>query len=115
MDDPIQHAVTEAAPELAPAPLRFERRLHDRWASRGIATAYRVAGQRFGERHVLRLLDESYEGLGALTSRPLEPGAVVSVGFATLGYHARSGVVLRCAPCGEGYRVAIRFEARMAA
>jgi hypothetical protein len=115
VDEPIQHGVTEVDPEPAPAPLRFERRLHDRWASRGIATAYRVAGQRFGERHVLRLLDESYEGLGALTSRPLEPGAVISVGFAALGHPAKSGVVLRCAPCGDGYRVAIRFETRMAA
>ncbi|MHC4129135.1 MAG: hypothetical protein ACYTE6_05310 [Planctomycetota bacterium] len=115
MDTPSRHGVTEADREPAPAPLRFERRLHDRWSSRGTATAYRVAGQRFGERHVLRLLDESYEGLGALTSRPLEPGAVVSVGFATLGHPAKSGVVLRCAPCGDGYRVAIRFETRMAA
>ena len=115
MDTPSRHGVTEADREPAPAPLRFERRLHDRWPSRGTATAYRVAGQRFGERHVLRLLDESYEGLGALTSRPLEPGAVVSIGFATLGHPAKSGVVLRSAPCGDGYRVAIRFETRMAA
>jgi hypothetical protein len=74
-----------------------------------------VAGERFGERHVLKLLDESYEGLGAVSSRPLEPGAVVSVAFAALGYTARPGVVLRCAPCGDGYRVAIRFEIRAAA
>jgi hypothetical protein len=80
-----------------------------------MATAYHVAGQRFGERHVLRLLDESYEGLGAITARPMEPGAIVSVGFATIGYPARNGVVMRCAPCGDGYRVAILFETRMAA
>ena len=99
----------------APAPLKFERRRQDRWPTRGIATAYRVGGDRFGERHVLKLLDESCEGLGATTARPLEPGAVVSVGFATLGHPAHTGVVLRCLPCGDGYRVAIRFETRMAA
>jgi hypothetical protein len=115
VDNSSQHAVTEAGPDPAPAPLRFERRLHDRWPSRGIATAYRIAGQHFGQRHVLKLVDESYEGLGAVTAQPLEPGTVVSVGFATLGYPAKSGVVLRCAPSGDGYRVAIRFETRLAA
>jgi hypothetical protein len=99
----------------APGPLRFERRQHDRWPCRGTATAYRVAGQRFGERHVLKLLDESYDGIGAVTARPLEPDTPVSVGFAALGHPAKSGVVLRCAPCGDGYRVAIRFESRLAA
>ena len=115
MENPSQHGVTEADHDPAPAPLRFERRVHDRWPCRGTATAYRVAGQRFGQRHVLKLIDESCEGLGAITAQPLEPGAVVSVGFATLGHPAKSGVVLRCAPCGDGYRVAIRFEHRLAA
>jgi hypothetical protein len=113
VDTPDQHGATDA--DGGPAALRFERRLHDRWPCRGIATAYRVSGQRFGERHVLRLLDESCEGLGALTSRPLEAGTIVSVGFATLAHPAKSGVVLRCAPCGDGYRVAVRFETRLAA
>jgi len=115
VDKPAQHGVLESPFDPAPAPLRFERRRHDRWKCRGVATAYHVGGQRFGERHVLRLLDESFESLGAITSRPLEPGALVSVGFATLAHPARSGVVLRCEPCGDGYRVAIRFELAMAA
>jgi hypothetical protein len=115
VDNPSQHGVTEADRDPTPPALRFERRLQDRWPCRGTATAYRVAGQHFGQRHVLKLVDESCEGLGAITAQPLEPGAVVSVGFATLGLPTKSGVVLRCAPCGDGYRVAIRFEHRLAA
>jgi hypothetical protein len=106
------HESIELAP---PAPLRFERRLIDRWPARGVASAYCVGGDRFGQRFILQLIDESHEGLAARTSRPLEPGTAVSVGFATLGHHARRGVVLRCVPCGEGYRLAIRFETRLAA
>ena len=115
MEHHPQDGVVDSRFESAPGPLKFERRRCDRWPCRGIATAYHVGGQRFGERHVLRLTDESCEGLGATTSRPLEPGAVVSVGYATLVHPARSGIVLRCRPCGDGYRVAIRFERAMAA
>jgi hypothetical protein len=115
VDKRAQRGVLQSPFDPTPAPLRFERRRHDRWKCRGVATAYRVGGQRFGERHVLRLVDESCEGLAAVTSGPLEPGAMVSVGFATLAHPARSGVVLRCEPCGDGYRVAIRFELAMAA
>ena len=99
----------------APAPLRFERRSQDRWPAEGIVTAYRLAGDRFGEKQSLRMLDYSWDGLGANSSVPLEPGTIVSLEFQAPGYMTKRGEVVRCLPCGDGYRLAIRFEARLAA
>ena len=99
----------------APEPLRFERRTLDRWPMTGVADAYRVGGMRFGENATLRLLDCSDDAFGAASDRPLEPGAVVAVSFRTPGYATRLGHVVRCLPAGDGYRVAVRFERRLAA
>ena len=99
----------------APAPLRFERRSQDRWPVEGVATAFRLAGDRFGEMQSLKMIDYSWDGLGAISSAPLEPGTMVSLGFQSPGYMAKRGVVVRCLPCGDGYRLAIRFEALLAA
>ena len=99
----------------APAPLRFERRASDRWPVEGVATAFRLAGDRFGEMQPLKMIDYSWDGLGAKCSTPLEPGTILSLGFQAPGYAAKRGVVVRCLPCGDGYRLAIRFEALLAA
>ncbi len=99
----------------APAPLRFERRTQDRWPVDGVVTAFRLAGDRFGERQSLKMLDYSWDGLGANSSAPLEPGTIVSLEFQAPGYMTKRGVVVRCLPCGDGYRLAIRFEALLAA
>lgn len=106
------------APGDSPAPppsLRFERRMTDRWAMEAAATAFELGGADFGRMHELKIIDASDAGVGAISRTVLEPGAVVSLGFAAPGRIARRGVVLRCEPCGEGYRIAIEFEARMAA
>ncbi len=101
--------------DTAPAPLRFERRSEDRWPLSGVAEAHRLGGDRFGEAAVLRLLDCSDECLGATCDEPLEPGTAVSVAFRAPGQPVRPGVVVRCLPCGAGYRVAVRWERRLAA
>lgn len=103
---------TDAASD---GPLRFERRGIDRWQLKGIATAFRLSGDRFGAMHDLRTIDFSHDGLGAISDAVIEPGTLVSIGFQEPGYAAKRGIVLRCMPCGDGYRVAIQFEARMAA
>ena len=103
------------APAAGIASLRFERRRHDRWPAHGLARAYGTAGDEFGKRYTLTLIDESTEGMGARSDQPLAPGTVVSVGFAAPGHTAKTGVVLRCRPRGDGYHVAIRFETRLAA
>ena len=98
-----------------PAPLRFERRCNDRWTAQGLATAHCAAGERFGERFTLHLIDASTDGLGARVDRPLNPGTIVTVAFAGPGQGVKNGTVVRCLPCGNGYRLAIRFEMRLAA
>lgn len=96
-------------------PLRLERRQVDRWPMQGIATGFCISGEAFGQMHDLRMLDFSDRGLGAISDQPIDPGTTLSIGFQSPGYCAKCGVVQRCTPCGEGYRVAIRFEWRMAA
>ena len=96
-------------------PLRFERRQCDRWGLDGVATAFELAGDGFGRMHTLKMLNYSDGGLGAISDSVIPLGTTVSIGFQAPGYIAKRGVVLRCLPCGEGYRVAIGFEQRLAA
>lgn len=96
-------------------PYRFERRLADRWPLDGVATLFELAAESFGQTHTLRTCDFSHGGMGALSDTMISPGTSVSIGFQAPGYPARHGVVARCLPCGEGYRVAIYFEMRRAA
>ena len=105
----------EQAPSAEPVSLRFERRQCDRWPVGGAATAYELAGAGFGTTHPLTLVDYSLGGLGAVSATPVPPGTAVSVGFQAPGYTTCRGTVVRCLPCGQGYRVAIAFETRMAA
>ena len=98
-----------------PAPLPFERRMIDRWPMQGKASAICVAGETFGEIFDLRMLDFSPGGMGAMSDRPLSPGMIVNVGFQQPGQPARRGTVSRCQPWGDGYRIGIMFQMRLAA
>lgn len=98
-----------------PRTYRLDRRFCDRWPVNGGAVAFEAGGAGFGRRHPLRLLDESPGGLGARSSDPLTPGTVVTVAISEPGAPVRQGVVLRCLPCGDGYRVGIEFARAMAA
>jgi hypothetical protein len=101
--------------EDAPEPLRFERRQSDRWPIGGVATAFELAGEHFGRMHTLRPADYSHHGMGAIADDVIQPGSLVSIGFQEPGYTAKRGTVVRCLPCGDGYRVGIVFEQRLAA
>ncbi|MCZ6836432.1 MAG: PilZ domain-containing protein [Planctomycetota bacterium] len=98
-----------------PNPLPFERRQHERWPMQGSARAILLDSDHFGQVSQLALLDYSAGGLGAISAKPITPGSCVSIGFTSHGYAAERGIVVKCAPCGHGYRVAIRFELRQAA
>ena len=98
-----------------PAPLPFERRMIDRWPMQGKASAICVAGETFGEIFDLRMLDFSPGGMGAMSDRPLPPGMIITVGFQEPGQPARRGTVTRCQPWGDGYRIGIVFQMRLAA
>ena len=93
----------------------MNRRTQNRWPQNGTATAFCLAGDRFGELHDLRLFDFSEGGAGTFSRHTIEPGTVVSLGFQTSDFLARRGVSVACTPCGKGYRVAFRFEGRLAA
>jgi hypothetical protein len=96
-------------------PLKFDRRSSDRWLVQCAATAFRLSGEGFGRLHELHVTDMTHDGMGAISDTVVEPGSTVTVGFENPGYLARRGTVVRCVPCGHGYRVAVRFERRLAA
>ena len=98
-----------------PPVLRFERRASDRWPVDAVGSAVEIAGQAFGRHHVLRLADYSDAGVGAVSESPIIPGTEVSVGVHAPGYPVRTGTVIRCQPCGAGYRIAVRFARALAA
>ena len=107
----MAESMPNSATDLPPAPLRFERRLCDRWPVEGVAVAFETGGDGFGSRHALRLIDESDGGLGVFADDPLSPGTAVTVSPSQPGHPLRHGVVKRCLPCGSGYRVGIVFRA----
>ena len=73
----------------------------------------------------LSLRDLSLGGLSAMSETPLKPGERLSVTFPTWGVFApgsaqrngwdAAGRVIRCEPSGLGYRVAVEFDAVLAA
>ena len=111
----MEHTAPAVAPNDELAPLRFERRGVDRWPTQSAATAFCLSGECFGQMHDLSVTDYSSDGLGASSETVIQPGEQVSIGFQAPGRIAKRGTVLRCLPCGNGYRVAIQFEARLAA
>ena len=102
----------DVAPDAAPG---SERRQHDRWNVHGVATAFCIAGEHFGEMYEMHMLDISEQGMGATCEDAIPPGSMISIGFEAPGYLAKRGEVLHCKPTGHGYRVAIRFDALAAA
>lgn len=81
----------------------------------GAATAFGLEGEHFGIMHEMTMCDCSHGGIAAISDDPIHPGTVVSIGFQQPGMIARRGVVRRCEPCGEGYRVGIEYQMRQAA
>ena len=97
------------------APLPFDRRRNERWSIQGSARVVLLDSEHFGQHRELALLDYSLGGLGAISSLPIHPGTDVSIDLAAPLHAFERGTVVKCFPCGNGYRVAIRFELRMAA
>lgn len=96
-------------------PYRFERRASERRPTIGTLEAVRSDGREPPVLLRLRLIDESETGLAATADRPMPPGATLRVRVCPVTGHWREGVVVRCAPNGMGYGVAIAFSRRRAA
>jgi hypothetical protein len=95
------------------APWRFDRRCAARVRGTETLAMHESAGAGFGRRHVVTIDDRSAAGLGGVSQTPIMPGT--SVILAAPGAIARAGTVVRCHPCGAGYRVGIALSRRRAA
>jgi len=94
------------------APLRLDG---DQWAIPGCATLFCLGADAFGRMAHLVDLTYGHEGLLASTTEDLEPGTRISLGFEATGYAARRGEVIASRRDAGSFRVAIRFEQRLAA
>lgn len=111
----ITESQSGAVGDVDAGPYRFERRQAARSPMAARATAFELAGDGFGRTHALQTVDCSASGVGAICDTAIHPGTCVTIGFDRFGGAARRGVVARCQPCGNGYRVAVVFEGRLAA
>jgi hypothetical protein len=114
-----RNAVSEIAHEVASidplAPIPFERRAHQRHEMMGELEAVRTDGLSFPATMRLKMIDESVGGVAARVDAPVPPGARLSVRTCPITGQWRHGVVVRCYPSGDGYRLGIAFERRRAA
>ena len=105
-----------AEPDSDPlAPLKFDRRSSERHDARGVVTAQPNSGSRLGRVTDLVLVDESVGGFGAISQVPLEPGTSIWLTGNEFTTRPRRAIVIRCAPCGDGYQIGVRYELAMAA
>jgi hypothetical protein len=86
-----------------------ERRLSRRAEAEGCATAFCLGGGHFGQMFTMKACDYCEGGVAVYCRTPVPPGSDVAIGFESRHCSAGRGTVLRCQPCEEGYRVAIRF------
>ena len=93
----------------------MDRRQQDRWPLNCAATALCIQGDHFGQMLLLHTIDTGHGGMGAVSEEPMAPGTSVTLGFESPDYRARHGVVVASSSLGDGYRLAIRFEERLAA
>lgn len=85
------------------------------WDLPGCATAFCLGADIFGTMWHLTSLRYGEAGLVADCVEPIEPGSKISLGFEAPGYVAKRGEVVACREQGSSFRIAVRFEHRLAA
>lgn len=110
MPDP--HAISDRIYE--PKPLKFNRRagVRKRVQGEALAAGYGRAGS-ITTRVVL--IDASYSGIGVDSPIEFEVGTEIKLHFNGQVLAGRQGLVARCDPCDEGYRVGIDTASASAA
>ena len=100
---------------VAPASLKFERRRVARTPAAGEAMAAFYDADGAIALTSEELIDASAKGIGLRSSVEIEPGArfMIYAGGSALAH--RGGVVARCTPDGDGWRLGVLCDARMAA
>ena len=83
---------------------------HARHHIDGTATAFELSGERFGNIHTLRAIEQDESGIDALTDEIVPRGTTVALGFEERGRVARSGVVTQCESGQAGYRLTIALS-----
>jgi hypothetical protein len=76
----------------------------------GAVTVFHLEGERFGSMQEVVELSLSEVGVEGLSADPVEPGAVVSLGFEAPGHPARRGEIIGCVRCEGGWKVGIEFD-----
>ena len=97
-----------------PKPLKFNRRagVRKRVQGEALAAGYGRAGS---VRVRVVLVDASYSGIGVDSPVEFEVGSEIKLHFNGQVLPGREGLVARCDPCAEGYRVGIDTASASAA
>ncbi len=103
------------APLIEPKPWRPERRHESRQRAEGRAIVTIRERGRMPMLAPVELLDASEHGVGILSEKPAMPGARVRLYFHGQVTPGRTGVVARCEPEGDAWRLGVRCDMRMAA
>jgi hypothetical protein len=81
----------------------------------GVATLFRLGGERFGEMHELTDLLEHDGLLSGFSTQPIDVGALVTIGWEDSLRCACKGVVAFSMRTGEGWRFTIDLDSALAA
>lgn len=105
--------VPAALPEPKGDTLRFDRRRAPRTPAEGegVAACMPTTQKGGGKVVPIRVLDSSFGGAGLATGVPIEVGTPMTVVLRTPAPRVRSGVVVRCEPATDGFRVGLAFAA----
>ncbi len=87
-----------------------DRRQYCRTWLDGVATAFELKGDHFGEIHTLSTVDYSESGMGASSTDAVRCGTFLSIGFQDPGHGAKFGAVIRCERDRGGFRLGVSFE-----
>lgn len=98
-----------------PDRIRLERRADERTPIAGSVMGAFVDDEGAFTLTRVELLDESAAGLGLLSPVHIEPGRRFTLYAGPMQVAHDSGVVARCEPDGDAYRVGLRCDRRLAA
>lgn len=81
----------------------------------GVATLFRLGGERFGEMHELAQLQKRDGRLSGFSKETIDVGALVTIGWEDGDRCACRGVVAFVIRIGEGWRITIDLDSALAA
>lgn len=101
--------------DVAPAPLRFERRRSERRSATGSAVVVFQRTNRTPLLSSVRLADSAPGGLGVYCDSEIKPGTAFRLYPDDPSQMRRAGRVVECVRTGKSFRLGLQFQQALAA